>query len=171
MRCCNSRDAPGRHAEWSDLLSDTIGAALVLMLPSPRRRPLALAAALLLALALPSAPSLLSPTRPAPATPSKYWLLKRCTAAATCSSGEHRAAAYLRGRLQELLQPLAPDYTQPFTLDVNTFPGKMSLKLTLSKLAPAAITPREVTLRPGLDFIAAPRVSFGWGPNLLLKLS
>ena len=40
------------------------------------------------------------------------------------SQGDRKAAAYLRQRFQELgLQPLAPDYTQPFTLDINTFRG------------------------------------------------
>ena len=69
--------------------------------------------------------------------------------------GEHLAAAYLRGRLRQLgLQPLAPDYTQPFTLDVNTFPGRMALAANnVTGLHGGG------TLQPGQDFIAAPNSS------------
>ncbi|AMR28844.1 hypothetical protein A0257_18240 [Hymenobacter psoromatis] len=142
----------GRHAEWSDLLSDTIGAGLVLLLPLlKRQQPAALAVgALLLALPLhaqPTAPDLARARRTievlaSPAMRGRGYV----------QQGEHLAAAYLRGRLRELgLQPLAPNYTQPFTLDVNTFPGKMELAVTNAKgLA------RGETLQPGVDFIAAP---------------
>ncbi|RAK68357.1 M28 family metallopeptidase [Hymenobacter edaphi] len=59
--------------------------------------------------------------------------------------GERRAADYLRRRFQALgLQPLAPDYYQPFTFDVNTFPGRLSLRVGAQQLT------------PGADFIAAP---------------
>lgn len=71
--------------------------------------------------------------------------------------GEHLAAAYLRGRLQLLgVQPLAPDYTQPFTLDVNTFPGKMSVQLSRSTW-PQFGQPN--LLLPGTAFIAEPASS------------
>lgn len=140
----------GRHAEWSDLLSDTIGASLVLLLPLlKRRQPAALAVgALLLALPLhaqPTAPDLARArhTIEVLASPAMH-------GRGYVRQGEHRAAAYLRGRLQKLgLQPLAPDYTQPFMLDVNTFPGKMSLTITKGGGS-------SYYLRPGLDFIAAP---------------
>jgi VanZ family protein len=143
----------GRHAEWTDLLSDAIGAALGLalaVLAGRRRLPASLGLALLL---LP---------RPAPAqtTPGPDLPRARRTIAALASpnmhgrgyvqQGEHLAAAYLRGRLRQLgLQPLAPDYTQPFTLDVNTFPGKL-------KLETEQANGQWATLRPGQDFIAAP---------------
>jgi aminopeptidase YwaD len=59
--------------------------------------------------------------------------------------GEKRAADYLRQRFRQLgLQPLAPGYLQPFVLDINTFPGPLSLRAG------------KLTLRPGLDFIAEP---------------
>ena len=143
----------GRHAEWSDLLGDTIGAALALGLllalaGRARRGPTALALAALL---LP---------RPAAAQPEPDLPRARRTIEALAAEpmhgrgyvqqGEHRAAAYLRGRLRQLgLQPLAPDYTQPFTLDVNTFPGQLTLTVTKG----GGTTYR---LRPGLDFIVAP---------------
>ncbi|WP_223651335.1 VanZ family protein [Hymenobacter psoromatis] len=148
----------GRHAEWSDLLSDTIGTALVvLLLPLLRRRPPALAAGLLLALALPLRAQPTEPDLPRARRTIAVLASSKMRGRGYVRQGEHRAAAYLRGRLQQLaLQPLAPSYTQPFTLDVNTFPGKLSLKLALSKQASAAILPRQVTLRPGIDFIAAP---------------
>ncbi|RTQ49581.1 M20/M25/M40 family metallo-hydrolase [Hymenobacter gummosus] len=59
--------------------------------------------------------------------------------------GEHRAATYLQRRFRQLgLQPLAPDYQQPFPLDVNTFPGRFSLRAGKQELV------------PGRDFIAEP---------------
>lgn len=59
--------------------------------------------------------------------------------------GEKRAADYLRLRFAVLgLQPLAPDYRQPFTFDVNTFPGRLSLRVGSQEL------------QAGTDFIAAP---------------
>ncbi|MCC3159942.1 M20/M25/M40 family metallo-hydrolase [Hymenobacter sp. 15J16-1T3B] len=66
--------------------------------------------------------------------------------------GERRAADYLRQRFAALgLQPLALGYFQPFTLDVNTFPGRLRLRVGRQQL------------RPGADFIAAP----GSGPGQL----
>ena len=149
--------AVGRHAEWSDLAADSLGAVLALLLVSggwrwwSRRR---LAASLVLLLLLSSslffapaaraqAPNLGRARRTiealaAPALHGRGYVL----------GGEHQAAAYLRGRLRQLgLQPLAPDFTQSFTLDVNTFPGKMAVRL---------LTPTPRRLVPGLDFITAP---------------
>ena len=119
----------GRHGEWSDLLSDGLGAALAVGLVTlgaaraARRRPLVAVVALLLAAA-----TLL----PAPAQAQNKMRAKRTIKALASAKmhgrgyvlqGEHLAAAYLRQRFQDLkLEPLAPDYTQPFTLDVNTFP-------------------------------------------------
>lgn len=75
--------------------------------------------------------------------------------------GDQQAARYLQQRFQESgLQPLSPDYRQPFTLDVNTFPGKLSLELSLSiGRFPGLGSSRR--LRPGLDFIAAPESGGG----------
>ncbi|SMB95705.1 peptidase M28 [Hymenobacter roseosalivarius DSM 11622] len=59
--------------------------------------------------------------------------------------GNQKAANYLRQRFRQLhLQPLAPDFTQHFPLDVNTFPGDLRLQAG------------GQNLRPGLDFIAEP---------------
>ncbi|GAB3636540.1 hypothetical protein GCM10027422_21300 [Hymenobacter arcticus] len=150
----------GRHAEWTDLLGDSLGAALglgLVMAVAGRagRGTATLAVAVLL---LPghsqaqAAPDLARARRTIEELASE-----KMHGRGYVQQGEHLAAAYLRGRLRQLgLAPLAPDYTQPFTLNVNTFPGAVSLKLALSKLAPTSIIPREVTLRPGIDFIAAP---------------
>ena len=115
----------GRHGEWSDLLSDGLGAALAVGLATwwaVRRPPVALVALLLAGAAL----------LPAPVQAQNKMRAKRTIKALAAPSmhgrgyvqqGEHLAAAYLRQRFEALkLEPLAPDYTQPFTLDVNTFP-------------------------------------------------
>ncbi|WP_324675232.1 M28 family metallopeptidase [Hymenobacter sp. GOD-10R] len=59
--------------------------------------------------------------------------------------GDQKAASYLRTRFQALgLQPLTPSYTQPFTLAVNTFPGRAELRCGNTRL------------QPGVDFIVEP---------------
>jgi aminopeptidase YwaD len=119
----------GRHGEWSDLISDGLGATLAVGLATAwaardaRRRATAAMAALLLA-----GPALVPP----PAHAQNRLRAKRTIKALASpkmhgrgyvQQGEHLAAAYLRQRFQTLkLEPLAPDYTQPFMLDVNTFP-------------------------------------------------
>ncbi len=146
--------AVGRHAEWSDLLSDGIGAALGVGLALGLGRRL-LPAALGLALLLPhfthaqaDEPNVARARRTIAELASP-----RLHGRGYVQQGEHLAAAYLRQRLRRLgLQPLAPDYTQPFTLDVNTFPGKMRLQTTEYGL----MQPSPGTLLPGRDFIAAP---------------
>jgi aminopeptidase YwaD len=143
----------GRHAEWTDLLSDAIGAALGLALVAAAGRRI-LPAILGLALFLRPRPC------PAQTTGEPNLSRARRTIEVLASpklhgrgyvqQGEHLAAAYLRGRLRQLgLQPLAPDYTQPFTLGINTFPGMLKLETEQANGQWAA-------LRPGQDFIAAP---------------
>ncbi len=73
--------------------------------------------------------------------------------------GDQKAAHYLRQRFRQLkLQPLAPDFTQQFPLDVNTFPGALRLQAG------------GQNLRPGVDFIAEPTSGGGRisGPILIL---
>ncbi len=138
-----------RHGEWSDLISDSLGTAAALGLlklaAGPLRRhgwALALLAGLIT----------LSPAA-AQDMPRVRATIKKLTSPKLhgrgyVKQGERKAADYLRGRLRQLkLEPLAPDYTQPFTLDVNTFPGQFKLGFinTYSRI-----------LRPGIDFIAAP---------------
>ncbi|MVN79166.1 M28 family peptidase [Hymenobacter sp. HMF4947] len=152
----------GRHAEWSDLLGDSLGAALALLLVSGgwrwwhRSR---LAAPLLVLLLLGSSLFFAHTGR---AQGVELVRARRTIEALAAPNmhgrgyvqqGEHRAAAYLRGRLRQLgLQPLAPDFTQPFTLDVNTFPGKLKLEVSDKPL----FQPGQPTLQPGRDYIAAP---------------
>lgn len=73
--------------------------------------------------------------------------------------GDRQAAAYLRQRFAQLgLQPLAPDYTQPFTLDVNTFPGALALSVD------------QRPLQPGTDFIADPASGPGNVSGAIVRL-
>ncbi|OGX84915.1 hypothetical protein BEN47_15720 [Hymenobacter lapidarius] len=74
--------------------------------------------------------------------------------------GEHKAAAYLRGRLRELkLEPLSTDYTQPFALDVNTFPERLALEFQIPSGYSSGNTKYRYTRykvgSPGSDYIAA----------------
>ena len=123
----------GRHAEWTDVLGDSIGAALTLGIASfwvARLRPSAVMVLLATAsLGVLSAPAQAQSRRrvrhtiKALAAPEFY-------GRGYVNGGEHKAAAYLRERLRELkLAPLAPNYTQPFTLDVNTFPGELAANI------------------------------------------
>ena len=151
----------GRHAEWTDWLSDAIGAALavgVLTLAAgwnKRRAKLRAATWLGVMAALSSAPGA---ARAQDLVRARHTIEKLASPGlhgrGYVQQGEHEAAAYLRGRLRELkLAPLAPDYTQPFTLDVNTFPGKLWLTVahvvTLDKVV-------KNDFVPGTDFIVAP---------------
>ncbi|WP_082116144.1 VanZ family protein [Hymenobacter terrenus] len=149
----------GRHGDWTDLLSDAIGAGLTVGLATawttrqqPRTRPLAsiIWFGVVLAGAGPTlahAQDMLRARR----------TIEKLTSPALhgrgyVQQGEHNAAAYLRSRLRDLkLEPLAPNYTQSFTLNVNTFPGKV--KMTLVEPAPAI---RATVLTPGTDFIVLP---------------
>jgi aminopeptidase YwaD len=154
----------GRNAEWTDLLGDSVGAALALLLVTGgwrwwQRRQFATPALLVLLLlgsslffALPAqaqSPDLTRARRTieelaAPAMHGRGYV----------QGGEHQAATYLREQLRQLgLQPLTPNYTQPFALDVNTFPGKLALAIgTTSSFKPAT----SKQLLPGTDFIATP---------------
>jgi aminopeptidase YwaD len=138
----------GRHAEWTDLLSDSIGAALVLALASlsGRGRRLGMGAGLALLLLPSHSHAQAAELNLARARHTIEELAsEKMHGRGYVQQGEHKAAAYLRSRLKQLgLAPLVPDYTQPFTLDVNTFPGKMDLAIGHQQLV------------PGRDFIAAP---------------
>jgi aminopeptidase YwaD len=147
----------GRHAEWTDLLSDTIGAALGLALVAWAGRGWLRAAVALAWLVLPgrahaqvsAGPDLARARRTIEALASEHMHGRGYV-----QQGEHAAAAYLRGRFKQLgLAPLAPNYTQPFTLDVNTFPGKLSLTVSTENVATEK---KSITLVPGRDFIAFP---------------
>ena len=82
-------------------------------------------------------------------------------------NGDKKAAAYLRHRFRELgLQPLAPNYTQEFTLDINTFPGRLQLRLACGKRQ-FPLLGNHYALRPGEDFIAAPTSGPGKAGTIL----
>ena len=127
----------GRHGEWSDLISDSLGAALAVGVATawaarvrPHRPPLVsglwwgmlLAGAAVGTTSVPARAQEMVRARrniKALAAPSLY-------GRGYVKQGEHQAAAYLQKQLRQLkLQPLAPNYAQPFTLDVNTFPGEI----------------------------------------------
>ena len=147
----------GRHGDWTDLLSDAIGAALAVGAAtawSARRARArgAVAGLLLAAMVLPVLPGHAQDLARARRTIAQL-AAPELHGRGYVQQGERKAAAYLRGRLRELkLEPLAPDYTQPFTLDVNTFPGALKLRL-LPAGSPGSA---GRLLRPGIDFIAAP---------------
>ncbi|GAC1368896.1 MAG: hypothetical protein NVSMB30_06170 [Hymenobacter sp.] len=163
----------GRHGEWSDLLSDGLGAARAVGVATAwvarhGRRPPPVAALLWGGALL--AGAALGPARAQDLARARrtiaYLASPGLHGRGSVQQGEHRAAAYLRGRLRELqLAPLAPDYTQPFTLDVNTFPGAMELAV---KGGPGGRGGGE--LRPGQDFIAAPASAGGRLRGRLLRL-
>ena len=115
----------GRHGDWTDLLSDAIGAALAVggatLWAAHRRPPRPLPAPLLLLLVA----LLAAVEAPAQDIPRARRTIERLAAPQMhgrgyVQQGERKAAAYLRGRLKELkLEPLAPNYTQPFTLEIG----------------------------------------------------
>jgi aminopeptidase YwaD len=172
----------GRHAEWTDLLGDSLGAALALLIVGGgwrlwHRSRLATSLVLLLLLS-----SSIFFVYPAHAQQPDLAGARRTIAALASSKmhgrgyvqgGEHKAAVYLRSRLKQLgLQPLAPNYTQPFTMDVNTFPGAMQMRVSYGMFGDFAVVGNQNHLRAGLDFIASPNSGAGrstpGGPILLL---
>ncbi len=115
----------GRHGEWSDLLSDGLGAALAVGLATvwAARRPPVAAVAILLAWAAALSVPAQAQNRMRAKRTIKALASPKMHGRGYVLQGEHLAAAYLRQRFKELkLEPLVPDYTQPFTLNVNTFP-------------------------------------------------
>ena len=163
-----------RHGEWSDLISDSLGTAAALGLlklaAGPlRRRGWALA---LLALLLGSAPAAQAQDMPRVRATIKKLASPKMHGRGYVKQGERKAADYLRGRLRQLkLEPLAPDYTQPFTLDVNTFPGKLRLQV-VSKLSVGYEGKAQLpyTLHAGTDFILAPTSGEANGSSSALAL-
>jgi len=112
-----------RHGEWSDLISDCLGAVLALGLcrlaaPLLQRRGWLLGLLAVASASLPAGAQDMSRAR----TTIKILAARRMHGRGYVQHGERKAAAYLRGRLRGLgLQPLAPNFTQPFTLDVIRF--------------------------------------------------
>lgn len=168
--------AVGRQAEWSDLAGDSLGALLALLLVSGgwhwwshRRLATPLVLLLLLSSSLFFAP-------PARAQAPDLGRARRTIEALAApklhgrgyvQGGEHKAAAYLRGRLRAVgLQPLAPDFTQSFTLDVNTFPGKLKLEASTYPM----FRPGQPRLQPGQDYVMASNSASGhaWARPLRL---
>ncbi|GAB2709983.1 hypothetical protein GCM10011495_27670 [Hymenobacter frigidus] len=156
----------GRHGDWTDLLSDAIGAALAVggaTLWAARYKPHQLPVASLLLLGM----LLATPNAQAQDLPRARRTIERLAAPQMygrgyVQQGERIAANYLRDRLKALkIEPLAADYIQPFTLDVNTFPGSMSLELSQSRVPQFG---RRSRLRAGQDFIAAPNSGGGQLP-------
>jgi aminopeptidase YwaD len=176
----------GRHGEWSDLLSDGLGAALAVALGTAwmhragrRARPVApVCWAGLLLVGIQPQPVHAQDLARARRTIEKL-AAPEMHGRGYVQQGEHKAAAYLRGRLQALkLEPLAPNYTQPFGLDVNTFPKNIQLSVVDirqlwmlnwpdKKLDALAAFP----FRAGSDFIAAPNSAGRSGHSWLRVLA
>ncbi|MBF9143165.1 VanZ family protein [Hymenobacter properus] len=153
----------GRHGEWTDLLSDGIGAVLAVGLAAmwslrqKRQTSAAVqAAAVLLAGAMLAAGSARAQNLPRARTTIKKLASPELHGRGYVKQGEHEAAAYLRERLRGLkLAPLAPNFTQPFTLDVNTFPGEVAASIQ------ADGSPLTTAWRAGTACIAAPNSAAG----------
>jgi len=75
------------------------------------------------------------------------------------NNGDHIAAQYLKEQFTEIgLQAFSASYFQPFTLDVNTFPGRLSF-MTGKK-----------TLVPGKDYLISPISQSGRGRARIVPL-
>jgi aminopeptidase YwaD len=75
-------------------------------------------------------------------------------------NGDARAAKYIRNEFRKTgLQPVGNNYYQNFTFPVNTFPGKMKIKLG------------EKNLVPGKDFIVSPAAPSVKGTFLVMNVS
>ncbi|MDO7850678.1 VanZ family protein [Hymenobacter convexus] len=153
----------GRHGEWTDLLSDAIGAVLAVGLAAAsgrrqqRRAKMTVPAiALLVAGATLGTLSAQAQNLPRARTTIKKLASPELHGRGYVKQGEHEAAAYLRDRLRGLkLTPLAPNFTQPFTLDVNTFPGEVAAAIQ------ADGSPLTTGWRAGTSCIAAPNSAAG----------
>ena len=154
----------GRHGDWTDLLSDGIGAALAvgMAVAWTRRQKRQVSAAAQYGVVLLVAVGSLSPV-PVHAqniTRARATIKKMASpelhGRGYVKQGEHEAAAYLRERLRALkLAPLAPNFTQSFTLDVNTFPGEVGASIQ------ADGTKQATGWRVGTSCIAAPNSGAG----------
>jgi len=73
--------------------------------------------------------------------------------------GVHKAADYITGQFKSFgLKPLnGKDFLQPFTYNVNTFPGAMKVSIN------------GVNLKPGVDFIVSPESGGIKGGGQLVK--
>lgn len=149
-----------RHGEWSDLTSDSLGTAVALGLgyaaaPSLRRRGwvLGLLGAFLVSGAQAQDMPRVRKTIETLASPKMH-------GRGYVQQGDKIAAAYLRARLSNLpLQPLVPDYTQSFVLNVNTFPARVALHLNHNPFPWLGPTKQ---LRLGIDFIVSPNSGSGF---------
>lgn len=164
----------GRHGDWVDLLSDVIGTGLAVGLLTAwagwqGRGNRSVAAVfwfgLLLATASSSHAQDIARARKTIEKLASPGLHGR----GYVQQGEHKAAAYLRTRLRELkLEPLVPDYTQPFALDVNTFPGELKLELSFDSDTRHRV--HSSFPNYGQTFIAAPSSKGGTIVNMPVVL-
>ncbi|HEX8328770.1 MAG TPA: M28 family peptidase [Hymenobacter sp.] len=149
----------GRHGDWTDLLGDGIGAALVVGAATlwsfqKARRVQRLASVCgLTAMLVGTAPSGQAQDMARARQTIEKLAAPEMHGRGYVQQGEHAAAAYLRTRFREWkLEPLAPAYTQSFMLDVNTFPGDVKLRV----FPPNKSNKNSFSLKPGADFIVAP---------------
>lgn len=78
-----------------------------------------------------------------------YLSSKKCFGRGYVKNGSHKAANFIKKELvkNKAMPFFSNEYFQDFYFDVNTFPGKLSVKLN------------DVKLKPGIDFIVAPESS------------
>ena len=149
----------GRQGDVKDLIGDTIGAALALGLVWPLRNRMPAAVPRLAGISLLVLAAANSQAQDIARARHTIETLasEKMHGRGYVRGGEHQAAAYLRGSFRQLgLQPLAPDYTQPFTLNINTFPGKLSAELHSAISSPLLKAGFKESLKVGTDFILAP---------------
>jgi aminopeptidase YwaD len=155
----------GRQGDVKDLIGDTIGAALALGLAwlVRHRIPGGYAVALLTLLLGSGYKSAAQDMARARQNIEKL-ASPEMHGRGYVQQGEHMAAAYLRTWLKELkLEPLAPNYTQPFALDVNTFPGAITAAVHNAQRNQPTTSKLEV----GRDFIM--EASSGGQPKQKLR--
>lgn len=153
----------GRHAEWTDWLSDALGAVVAIAgarLITRQQQRSAPRAAAAFALILLGATCTAQPADAQDMARVRRNIKKLASPELAgrgyVKQGERQAAAYLRERLSKLrVEPLAPDFTQPFTLDVNTFPGTVSASIR------ADGAPKGLGWAVGTSIIAAPNSGGG----------
>ncbi|WP_426058192.1 VanZ family protein [Hymenobacter sp. B1770] len=163
----------GRNGDWTDLVSDAIGAAVAVGVLTAWARWHAHRASSAVAVFWVVGAAVALSAAPVPVNAQDMPRVRRTIEKLASpqmhgrgyvNDGDKKAAAYLRGRLKELkLEPLADDYTQPFVLDVNTFPRVMRWKMAFGdkrRQLPA--------LKPGRDYIVTATSGSGHITNVPL---
>jgi hypothetical protein len=75
------------------------------------------------------------------------------------NDGDKKAAAYIRNEFIRIgLKPLSPEYYQQFNFPINTFPGRMNVKVDGRELVPG----RDFIIRPTFSTLRGSYDVFAW---------